>query len=197
MPKCQCDCEWTESIWVDSCVLQSCSSAINWSSFLFSCANCRVCPIKLLSGTCWYYLKESTVSESKMEEELKSYCFRQYQSPSLFHCIHPVRHCSVQFPPTQRMASQTLWSVPLCFNPQPWCWYSPSKAHTSVSYLFCVCSISCICLMTGGSKCDCLMVLLLNLAVKWDWHPSYTFDTDWQLLRVPKFQTSHSCCTRY
>lgn len=142
MPKCQCDCEWTESIWVDSCVLQSCSSAINWSSFLFFCANCRVCPIKLLSGTCWYYLKESAVSESKMEEELKSYCFRQYQSPSLFHCIHPVRHCSVQFTPTQRMASQTLWSVPLCFNPQPWGWYSPGKAHTSVSYLFCVCVTS-------------------------------------------------------
>lgn len=73
MPKCQCDCEWTESIWVNSCcVLQYCSSAINWSSSLFLCANTRVCPIKLLSGLCWYYLKESTVSESKMEEELKS-----------------------------------------------------------------------------------------------------------------------------
>lgn len=51
--------------------------------------------------------------------------------------------------------------------------------------------------MTGGSKCDCLMVLLLDLAVKWDWHPSCMFDTDWQLLRVPKFQICHSCCTRY
>lgn len=68
MPKRQYDCEWVNSC----CALQYRSSASSRSCSLFLCANTRVCPIKLLSGLCWYYLNESTVSESKMERELKS-----------------------------------------------------------------------------------------------------------------------------
>lgn len=48
----------------------------------------------------------------------------------------------------------------------------------------------------AGSKCDCLIIILLDFAVKWERIPSNVFGTDWQWLRISKFQASHSCCTR-
>lgn len=91
------------------------------------------------------------------------------------------------------MESQIHVLVPS--NRRPWGGCEPLS--TSSSFCFWVCLAVALCRMARshscrtcdvtavaagrqwrrwGSKCDCSMVLLLDLAVKWDWRPSYLSD---------------------
>lgn len=111
---------------------------------------------------------------------------------------HPRHHDQHRSVPALSHGAETAPAKPILLSVNVLCLFHKCVRSVACSRWCHVCVIwRCICLMTGVSKCDCLMALLLDLAVKRDWHPSYMFDTDWQSLRVPKFQTSHSCFTRY
>lgn len=190
MPKCQCDCERGQSVCVSSCcVLWCCSSAISWSffpvSFVLTWAFALLSCYQDCADIIWKILCESAMEKSS----------RANVSGDIMHSLLSV--ASIQQntwtcnrPPLGHMESQTRVLVPS--HPRPWGGCGPCgrpRVHgESVSgsasqsrpvgwlAVAAVAAVAAWRQRSGpGSKCDCSTVLV-DLAVKWDWRPSYLSD---------------------
>lgn len=158
----------------------------------------RVCPIKLLSGLCWYYLKDLWKSVKARWKRIQELTFLAISHTA---CV-PLHPSSKTLQHIIGLHSDG-WNprhVLVPSNPRSWGGCGPCRRPRVVCFWVCLavafrrlarshscreCDVSTVAAWrqrTGrGSKCDCSTVLLLDFAVKWDWRPSYLSDwlTGW------------------